>query len=421
MDDLVYGLDFGTSNSSIAIFKDDKVIPVPCGSNGRLMMSSVLFFPQFAKNIYVGDEAVSMYIAMGMQGRFIQSIKSTLPLKWFINTRINDEYFEIDDLVSLILADLKLKADKMVGNDIKKVVLGRPAVFSRIKEEEVIAETRLLSAAKIAGFKDIYLQVEPIAAAISYESSLSEPELVLVADFGGGTSDFTLMKLSPDKTKSKNRIADILGTAGVDIAGDSFDSKIMWHKLTKYFGAGSKWMSWDKKWNNIPLYLMRTICEWHQIPFLKNNRREWEFIQRLRLYSDNKEAAIRLNALIERNLGFSLFRAIERAKRYLSEREEEEIIFDTPPINICESITRAEFENIISEDIKKIGDCLEKLLVDSNVPASAVSSVFLTGGSSYVPRIVNFLKDKFRRSEIRRGDAFLSVVSGLAMSSRLFS
>lgn len=421
MKDWVYGLDFGTSNSAIAYVKNGTVELVRHGQAERKTMPSVLFFPEDSKGFFVGEKALLYYRDGFMDGRLMISLKSTLPEKWLTGTRIHRKWYDIEDLIALILAHLKMKADKATGENIKKVVLGRPAIFSRDREKDEFAQERLLAAARKAGFEEIHFQIEPIAAALFYELSLSQPEIVLVADFGGGTSDFTLMRLSPEKIHNSNRLSDILGTTGVSIAGDKLDSAIMWHTLTPYFGANVKWRSWDnqQQWLDMPVHVMRAICDWRQIAFLKESRQR-KRITTIRHMADDPDAVERLEALIDENLGFGIFKAIEQAKTGLSEKEHEHITFHQSIIHCSEKITRTEFEKIVASKIEKIHACLNNFLADMNVRDSEINSVFLTGGTAYVPYIRNLLKKKFGADKIRQGDAFISVASGLALSSHLF-
>ena len=419
MSKLVYGLDFGTSNSAVAVLQDGKLQVLPISQGGKKTTSSVIYFPGRGGVHYVGDEAILKYVGNGMRGRFIQSIKSVLPDTLFTGTVIMGHgYFKVEDLVALILANLKACADKITGSDVRSVVMGRPAVYSDKKDEEEIAEERLIAAARLAGFEEIHLQIEPIAAALYYEVSLSQPQLALVADFGGGTSDFTLMRLSPDKAKLSRRQDDVIATAGVHIAGDDFDSAIMWHKLVKYFGANIRYES-SGAVLGMPAKLMRTICEWQKISFLKNSQ-DQEFIRQLLYLADDKDAVRRLHTLIEKNLGFSLFQAIEGAKCDLSTKPESEIIYSRSEIDISEPITREEFDRLISDEVSKIEGCLDKLLADSGVAVDDIDSIFLTGGTSRTPLIQVMLERKFGAAKMRMGDAFISVVSGLALSHKLF-
>lgn len=421
MKEIVYGVDFGTTNSAIAYVENGNVDVIQHGKQGRKTMPSVLFFPEDRRGGLIGEEALRHYAEGFMDGRLLLSLKSTLPEKWLTGTRVQRAWYDIEDLIALILANLKQKADAQTGLDVKKVVMGRPAHFSDTAEKDAFAQERLLKAARKAGFDEIAFQIEPIAAALFYESSLRQDEFVLVADFGGGTSDFTLMRLSPKKVNTPARHDDILGTAGVSVAGDKLDSAMMWHKLTPYFGADVKWQSWDNRnqWLDMPIHIMRALCDWRQIAFLKESKQR-KRIDDIRHKADDPEAVERLETLIDENLGYALFRSLEQAKAELSEQERTTIRFQQSDLRLHEDIARAEFESMITEEVGQIEGCLDQFLDDMQIRPAEIQSVFLTGGTAYVPRIRQFLARKFGSHKLRQGDAFISVASGLALSSSLY-
>jgi len=414
----VYGLDFGTSNSAIALSNGSDVKMIPVGPKNEPMINSVVFFPEGETGFSVGLEAIEQYFETGMDGRLIQSIKSALPSQWLRNIIIRRKVYKLENIVALILSHLKKRADNYIGHNITRVVIGRPAIFSPDPEKEMFATERLINSAKMAGFTEIHLLPEPIAAALSYETQLQAPETVLVVDSGGGTTDFTIMELSPEKSNHSDRSSDILGSNGLRVAGDNFDTAIMWHKLIKYFGSGTTYMSLNTRMP-MPINLLKSICEWRKIYHLKS-RKEREFISGLLVTSDNKEAIKRLYALIEDDLGFALFRAIESAKCSLSDTDKTEIKFNIPPINIQESIDRSEFDAMVAPKIEQLDECLEHLLNDIPISRKQISSIFLTGGTSQAPCIKRWVADKFGEEKVRSRDAFLSVASGLALSAKLF-
>ncbi len=432
MRNLVYGVDFGTTNSALAYVQEDAIQIVTHGDAQSQTMPSLLFFPNDQKGCLVGEAALAHYVDGSLDGRLLQSIKSTLPEKWLKGTQAQGRWYDIEDLIALIIKDLKQKADRVTGQDVKKVVLGRPAVFSHDPEKEQFAEARLTLAARKAGFEEIFFQIEPIAAALYYESSLTRSELVLVADFGGGTSDFTVMRLAPAKVRLTNRRADILGTRGVPLAGDKLDSAVMWQRLTSYFGAAIKWSTWDNKaqWLDMPAHIMHAICDWRQIAFLRESQQRKRIAdisyavsrpEALAQYGTaHQEAMTRLEALIDENLGFALFKAIEQAKAALSQRDAAAIVFHEDPIHIMETLTRSAFDAMIAPEIQQIEQCLADFLCDIAIAPAEIDAVFLTGGTAYVPRIRQILSETFGAAKLRGGDAFISVVSGLALSSRLF-
>ncbi|HXA02161.1 MAG TPA: Hsp70 family protein, partial [Cytophagaceae bacterium] len=370
----IYGIDFGTSNSVLVALNTSTREIVKVNSQ-----SSLIYF-QDAQNIFIGNQAIEKYISNNMKGRLLKSIKTLLPQSAFTFTYIFGKKYAAEDLVCLILEYLKSEADQYFGEEVTELVLGRPVVFSEDEECDKLAEKRLLMAAKKAGFKKIWFQYEPIAAGFLYEHSLDEPEMVLIGDFGGGTSDFTLMQLDKNKIHLKERRGDILKTGGVHIGGDDFDAEIMWNKFTPYFGYGLKYDSYGKMLD-LPVHIFRTICEWEQMAFLKEGKIRKQ-LDNYYQYTNKNPALQRLMSLIDNNLGFSLFQAIERSKINLSGKEKSHINFSQANIDIQEKLDLPEFNEFIREEIKKIDDFLSKFLEDAGIESNKIDHVFITGGTS---------------------------------------
>jgi hypothetical chaperone protein len=404
----IYGIDFGTSNSVLAVLNTGSREIVKVNSQ-----SSVIYF-QDAQNIFIGNRAIEKYISNNMKGRLLKSIKTLLPQSAFTFTYIYGKKYTAEDLVCMILEYLKKEADQYFGEDVTELVLGRPVVFSEDKECDKLAEKRLLLAAKKAGFKKIWFQYEPIAAGFLYEHSLEEPELVLIGDFGGGTSDFTLMRLDKNRISEKDRRADILKTGGLHIGGDDFDAEIMWNKLTPYFGYGLKYDSYGKMLD-LPVHIFRTICEWEQMAFLKEGKIRKQ-LDNYYQYTNKNPALQRLMSLIDNNLGFSLFQVIERSKISLSAKESSQINFSQVNIDIQEQLALADFNEFIYEEIKKIDNFLSGFLEEADIDSAKIDHVFITGGASSSSAVLEIFKKKFPLDKIHRGDNFNSVAQGLAYS-----
>lgn len=422
-DNLAYGLDFGTSNSAVSIInKNDQSEVLEIGSFGlKKIIRSVLFFPSNkVKVVYVGDEAISEYIKSEMRGRFMQSIKSILRLKNFPLTYvIGYGALDLEDIVSLILKNIKNKADAITGVDVKRVVLGRPAMFSEDSDIDSLAQKRLLNAAEKAGFEEVNFQIEPIAAALHYESVLKKEELVLVVDIGGGTSDFTIIKLSPDKISTIDRKNDILASNGVYIGGDNFDSEIMKSKLLDYFGRGSTYQTNGKNPFAFPNHILSKLYTWQEANYLKNKLIRQQ-LERVHYESNNPKVVENLQSLINNNLGYSLFCEIEKAKIALSDNKEAFIDFHKLNIEIHEKISKIEFEMLIREQIEKISYSIDDCIKKANITNSNIDTVFMTGGSSLIPSLKQIVVDKFGENKIKYFDSFTSVASGLALSTKFF-
>lgn len=407
MEKYLYGIDFGTSNSALSILEI---------SSGEIVstfiLPSVLYFPKGEKRVLIGHEAVEKYVGDGMKGRFIKSIKRVLSNKSFQNTLINGVRYDLSDLVSLILIELKKRADAYLGEEVKSVILGRPVFFDDDDQErDILAQKRLEMAAKQAGFSTIHFQLEPIAAAFTYEKSLKEKQKVLVADLGGGTTDFTLIELDPRKHHSTDRRQDILGTGGIYLGGDAFDAAFMWDKGTPHFGRGVKYSTRPEQWLDLPLSLFLNITSWEKMIFF-NSTKVLQDLKRYYFQSKNHPKVKNLIDLIEGNLGYSIFREIEKVKVDLSAQPQAD--FQFAPSGIDEPILEQDFNAIIAPDLQKIENYLEKFLGDHQV-----DSVFLTGGTSLVPAVQALFQKRFGAEKIHSGDNFISVTKGLAYSHYL--
>ena len=416
MSKVIYGLDFGTTNTAISIVRDNTCEVLPIGANGLPTVPSLIFFPDYGGEILIGQNAIDGYLNSGMNGRLMQSIKTFLPEKNFKGTDVGGQlgFATLERLISVMLRFVKDQADAYVDEPVTEVVMGRPALFSSDPEKDALAEGRLVEAARLAGFEQIHIQKEPIAAAFDYERRIDREEIAFIADFGGGTSDFTVMRLGPDHVDKADRSTDILGVDGVYVGGNNFDASIMWHRLIKYFGSESEFKEWNR-WLPMPRHLMRDLCRWQRITLLKD-RKTREFVQRLQRLSNDPEAINRLITLIEENLGFSLFQAIEQAKRDLSSDMDTRLVFNESVIAIDEKISRPDFEDLSDTHITDIKSCIDQLLATSGLTADQIDSFFITGGTSYIPAVQQVLTDTFGVEKMRTGDAFISVAAGLALS-----
>ncbi len=416
----IYGIDFGTSNSALAILdvEQNKVVKL-------FTEPSILFFPfqeKYTNNppYFIGNEAINQYVKSGMKGRFMKSIKKVLPNKGFIDTKIFGKSFRIEELVALLIMDLKTKADEFLGLKVETAVLGRPVVFDENPEKDLLAQIRLEKAANIAGLKHVFFTMEPIGAAFTYERKLTKEELVLVADFGGGTTDFSLIRLRPESINSKNRSQDMIAKGGIYIGGDSFDADIMWHKGTPNFGKGIKEQTQPGKWIDLPLSYFLNICSWEKMNFLDTMR--WkESLKRSYFLTGNDYRIKNLQTLIEKNLGYKLFQAIEFSKITLTNEVKTDLIFENKGIDIFETIHISDFENeIITDNILSIKNYLLNFLALQEIDAEKIDSIFITGGSSNVKAIQNLFSAQFGKEKIISGDNFNSVAIGLAYSYNLF-
>lgn len=421
MSKYIYGIDFGTTNSALAILDTEtnnlvKLFTIP----------SLLFFPEPStpKEIVaptVGHDAISLYVQNRMRGRFMKSIKKVLPNKSFIDTRIGSKSYRAEDLVALILVHLKKIADDFLGENITTAVIGRPVVFDENPEKDALAQERLSKAVQIAGFEEFYFQMEPIGAAFTYERQIEKQQLVLVADFGGGTSDFSLMKLNPEAINQADRTADMLAQGGIYIGGDNFDSDIMWYKGTPHFGRGVKEEFTPGKPIDLPLSYFYSICSWEKMNFLDSLRMKLSIAKSYQ-YSGKDYRVKNLQTLIEQNLGYVLFKQIEKVKIDLTKADNSVFEFNESEIAINEPISIQEFsEEIIEKDVEKIEQYLQEFLEKNQIKNEDIDVVFMTGGTSMVRSLKNMFIERFGDEKIKSGDNFHSVAMGLAYSYRVLA
>jgi hypothetical chaperone protein len=409
------GLDFGTSNTAAAL-ADGTVLPLQPHTQEPRLFRSVLFFPDDEREIYAGADAIQRYLEDNT-GRFIQSVKSFLHSTSFRATQVKGRTYTIEELVAVLLRRVREAAGAHLGGAPEAVVLGRPALFTPEPEADALAQQRLARAAGLAGFTQVEFLIEPIAAALAYEAQLTRDELVLVADFGAGTTDLTLMRLGPSRRGKKDRRPDVVGSTGVRIGGDRFDAEIMRHKLLPRFGAGStyKVRGFSDKRLPIPQHVMAKLLSWHEMSFIREKSTQ-ELLETMLETSDRQAEIEALYDLVMDNLGYRLFRAIEAAKVRLSREEQATVDFEEARIHLHEPITRAEFEAFSKPLLDELDSCTEGLL-SRHPEAHAIDAVFLTGGSSQIPAVRQLYVRRFGEDKVRTADAFTSVAEGLGRAS----
>lgn len=419
----VFGIDFGTSNSSVSLCHGNQVQLLSVDPENPISNSlkSILYFNKEAGQTrsYVGYEGVKAYMANEAEGRYMQSIKTFLPHPGFEKTSVFGKTYTLEELISFFLKTMKERGEIQIGEAVDHLVLGRPVIFSEDPERESLATARLLEAARLAGFKETVLQMEPIAAALSYENALPQgrEEIVLVGDFGAGSSDFTILRAKNTGRPRGDRKEDILATGGVYIGGDNFDSAIMRHRIAPWYGTEVrvKSMLSDNITGLSPL-VIRKLLQWHHIPQLGkpstlSNIRELKVTASLR----DKKRLENLENLISANYGYLLFRAIEAAKCRLSDAPLADVVFKDYGMAIEEEILRDEFNEMIAQEAQKIEACVDETLSKATLSPRDIDVVFLTGGSSYIPRIRSIFEQKIGMDKIRTSDAFTSVAYGLGL------
>lgn len=418
-----FGLDFGTSNSVLAYQKDDaiRIADLDPSSDMPKTLKSVIFFDEEGGPSAVGQEAINLYLTYGgSYGRLMQSIKENLSHASFREACIFGRWLYVEEIIAILLREIKQRGELQVGHEIDSVVLGRPVVFSKEPEADQLAEKRLHDAAEKVGFKHIEFLYEPVAATLAYEATLpkGKEQLVLMGDFGGGTSDFVVMRLCGGRSWRGLAGKDsVLSVAGVPIGGDSFDSLIMRHKLWKYFGGGVHHKGMRGQVLDMPTSYIDSLCNWRIISQL-NTPRTISGIREIKQTADNRQALQNLETLIVKNLGYMVFRSIELAKRTLSNQENSLISFEQDNLIIDEPLSRTDFLSIGSENLKRMDTCVSEALTGANISEKDIDLVLLTGGTSFVPAVRDIFMKRFNGEKILSLDAFTSVANGLGLYAK---
>lgn len=428
------GLDFGTTNSALAVASPDgpsRLVPVRHAAETLPTFRSILYFDDEERDAngrphaFAGPAAMDAYLERGAEGRLIQSVKSYLANPNFTSTTIFNSRFTLENLIGFVVARL-IDATAQAGELTERmasgpVVVGRPARFVRNSlgtpdsEHDELAVSRLREALHGIRIPDVHFEFEPVAAAHAYEASLDRDELVLIGDFGGGTSDFCLLHVGPGLRKLKERGETIVGVSGVGLAGDAFDARLIEHCVAPRLGKGTNYKSGSKVLP-VPSWPYDTMRRWHELSLIntRKTRRMLEEIARTAEAANEVEALLKL---IEEERGFALYRAVEAAKLGLSGAEETQLRFGLGPVEIDAKVTRAAFEQWIAPELAEISACVDKLLEETGTSPEKVDRVFLTGGSSFIPAVRNIFAARFGAEKLAGGGELTSVATGLALSA----
>ncbi len=419
------GLDFGTTNSVLAAADAGGTVSLvrfPGHAGDVETFRSILFFdeqqPGTPPVVEAGPLAIERYLAGDAQGRLIQSIKTFLASEAFTETRICGRPYTLEDLVALILGPMCAAAEKQFGEPGPRLTVGRPVHFAgqRRPQQDAIAEGRLRRAVARLGFDDVHFVLEPVAAAYHYESRLSRDELVLVADFGGGTSDFSILALGPSHHHRRTAHRELLAVDGVGIAGDLFDARILHHVVSPELGLGSGYRSVDKVLP-VPLWLYSHLERWHFLSMLKSPK-NLRLLDQLHYQAVEPRKLAALIHVVVDDCGFHLYRAVSETKTELSRREQAPLRFAHSPVSIEKTVSRRDFEEWIRLDLERIAACVDRCLGSAALGAERIDRVFMTGGSSFVPAIRRIFEERFGADRLHYGDEFVSVARGLALCAR---
>ncbi len=429
------GIDFGTTNSSIALARANgavELVSFPTATATTESFRSVLYLEQLKHagrtqiKGFTGPAAIEHYLEAEHKGRLIQSLKSYLTSRTLTGTEVFGRRYKIEELISRILTDLRLSAERQFDQPIRHATVGRPVRFvgAESVDDDDFAVERLRQAFLHSGFESVVFEMEPIAAAYAYESTLDHDELILIGDFGGGTSDFSLLHVGPG-VRSRGRTAkDLLGNSGLGLAGDSFDARIVRKLVSPALGSNSFERSYSHAADRppsiipaVPAWIYANLERWHYLSFLKT-RNVAEILKNARARAQEPKKIEALINLIEEDLGYQLHQAVQRLKVELSHRESAEFRFRDGSMDIVAAVSRSDFEGWIAEELHSIERCVDTLLATCNIATREVDRVFLTGGTSFVPAVRRIFEARFTASRVRTGNEFTSVARGLGLRAQ---
>lgn len=418
------GLDFGTTNSSIASARGHgvEVATFPYAGGETESFRSLLFLQRVKEGSrsviksWSGPNGIEAYLHADEPGRLVQSLKSFLTSRSLQSTEVFGRRMRLEDLISRILQDIRVGAEASFGSETKRAIVGRPVRFVGAEKEgdDEHALGRLKDALLASGFDDVEFEFEPVAAAYHYESLLDHDELVLIGDFGGGTSDFSLIQVGPTLRKAREA-RQVIGNEGVGIAGDSFDARIIRHVVSPALGARSE-IETGGKLLPVPNWVYFKLERWHHLSFLKSTD-TLNMLQSVAAQANEREKIEALLYLVQHDLGYQLHRAVQRTKVELSKSQAARFHFTDGDVELDEMVTRADFERWIAEELGAIEQSITSLLGKTGVDPKEVDRVFLTGGSSLVPAVRRIFERRFGAEKIRAGGEFTSVARGLALKA----
>jgi hypothetical chaperone protein len=452
------GIDFGTTNTSAAVFDGDKLVYIPLDpQNGSEYNLRSMIYVDSHHRVRLGVDAVQTFLRedtgrpvvleekvvgtientvasqgfetgeqggpitiiydvhvnedVGIRGRLLQSIKTGLRSSAYRGTKIFGRFYTVEELIACILRHVRQQSEAYLGQPVQEALIGRPVIFSDDPEEDRLAEEKIRRAAHLAGFTAVDFLPEPLAAAAFYVNRTPRAQTLLVFDFGGGTLDLTVLKVGAGGKQ------ELLASAGVLVGGDDLDSAIMRGKVGPYFGTQSAIdVNFDGRLVPFPEPLAQLLEQWQTIPALTRPE-NLPIIKRGIQYGNDRAAFQALETLATQNYGFALFQAIEQAKRELSDADAATIKLQLAEFQLAAELARTEFNGLIGYEQSEVRRGIREALSAAGLRPEGVDVVVATGGSSSIPAFQALLRHELSGAELVVSDIFGSVTGGLAIQA----
>ncbi|MEO8756424.1 MAG: Hsp70 family protein [Devosia sp.] len=418
------GLDFGTSNSTLAVVDAQRDAPASANGNaaarllpleaGRPTIPSTIFFDFAEDRTLFGRAATAEYIS-GSDGRMMRSLKSILGSSLAEEQlRIKKRILSYLQIIGSFVGELKARGESDIGHELDSVVIGRPVHY--VDDDPIAdrkAQDQMESTVRSKGFRHIVFQFEPIAAALDYEQQVTREELGLVVDLGGGTSDFSIVRVSPDRSRATDRQSDILSTAGVHVGGTDFDRLLSLKRVMPALGYQTPTIDGKRPLPSAPYVDLAT---WHRINQLYDPAVLRELRQTEREARD-RERVKDMISIVSHREGHRLAGAVEEAKIALTADDTTKLAFAGEEVALTTPISRADLTAAITGGVDKIEDTLRMVVATAGLTADRIDTLILTGGSTQIPAILTRLRANFANARFVETDAFGSVGLGLALDA----
>ncbi|HEY8605109.1 Hsp70 family protein [Tsuneonella suprasediminis] len=410
------GIDFGTSNSVVAQTTGDGVhlhdFAAPGGGTANVFRSALCFWEEPQARSGLGHEAgpwaIAEFLDFPAGSRFLQSFKSVAASASFDSASLFARRMKFEELGQTFLLHLLQHGQLKTADLPERIVVGRPVHYAGSNPDAALARARYDAMFAMLG-RPVHYVYEPLGAAYGFAMRQTQAATLLVADFGGGTSDFSIVRIEPPGAETR---CTPLGSAGIGIAGDRFDYRILDHLVLPMLGKGGTYENFGKVLEIPPSYY-DGFRDWSKLA-LMHNRKTLEELARLHRAASDPAAIARMIAVVEHELGHGLYEAVGDLKRSLSDADEGQFRFESEDLSIEQAVSRADFEHWIAPDLGRISDTLDRALVNARMETDDIDLVFLTGGSSLIPAVRALFARRFGHDRLASGEELTSIAYGLA-------